>query len=255
LWNLETEALFAGFETEHWSGIVRHTGESVMHLTLRKPVTVKPVSLKEAFSKTPSTATTEDSSSTSASDNSPKGEDGDGASATAIKGRGGADANAKSSSSTSTSKKASSQELFNKVLVCKRTSTLDQLLRWRATEVKRFLKQVEKREKTVCAPPETGDTKKACANCSCGRAELEKKHGKEKYTDMVKSGQVESKCGNCYLGDDYRCDGCPFRGIPAFERGEKLTLKTTGQGETDMLMQATTAQVEKGATDFGATDL
>ena len=69
--------------------------------------------------------------------------------------------------------------------------------------------------------------KKACANCSCGRGELEAQHGVEKAQEMIRTGEVESKCGNCFLGDDYRCEGCPFRGQPAFKPGEKLEIVNT----------------------------
>lgn len=61
--------------------------------------------------------------------------------------------------------------------------------------------------------------KKACANCTCGRAE-----GKvTKLTkDMIENPQ--SGCGSCSLGDAFRCAGCPYRGLPAFEMGKKIEL-------------------------------
>jgi hypothetical protein len=69
------------------------------------------------------------------------------------------------------------------------------------------------------------DTKpKACANCSCGRKELEEKIGKEEAKKTLEEGGVRSSCGSCYLGDAYRCAGCPYRGQPAFKPGEKVTL-------------------------------
>jgi len=70
-----------------------------------------------------------------------------------------------------------------------------------------------------------GKTKKACKNCTCGRAEAEAAPSQKKLTlDMLENPGVNSGCGSCGLGDAFRCGGCPYRGLPAFKVGEKITL-------------------------------
>jgi hypothetical protein len=65
--------------------------------------------------------------------------------------------------------------------------------------------------------------KKACANCTCGRAEEEAAGIKVQLTsDMLENPQ--SACGSCGLGDAFRCSTCPFRGLPKFEMGKKVEL-------------------------------
>ncbi|CAK0785945.1 hypothetical protein CVIRNUC_009158 [Coccomyxa viridis] len=69
----------------------------------------------------------------------------------------------------------------------------------------------------------TGATKKACANCTCGRAEEEAQGIKASLTaDMLDNPQ--SACGSCGLGDAFRCSTCPYRGLPKFEMGQKVEL-------------------------------
>ena len=52
--------------------------------------------------------------------------------------------------------------------------------------------------------------------------------------DDLENGNVESSCGKCYLGDAFRCASCPYRGLPAFEKGDKVKLVgESGTGQFD----------------------
>jgi hypothetical protein len=67
---------------------------------------------------------------------------------------------------------------------------------------------------------ETCGKAKACENCTCGRAEGQ---GPQKLTKEMLENPT-SGCGSCGLGDAFRCAGCPYRGLPAFEMGKKIEL-------------------------------
>ncbi|KAF9468871.1 cytokine-induced anti-apoptosis inhibitor 1, Fe-S biogenesis-domain-containing protein [Collybia nuda] len=78
--------------------------------------------------------------------------------------------------------------------------------------------------------------KKACKGCSCGLAEYEEEEKKsskvvfmdgqidgsvremeheekDRLIEAAKSAQkATSSCGSCFLGDAFRCDGCPYMG-------------------------------------------
>lgn len=58
-------------------------------------------------------------------------------------------------------------------------------------------------------------SKTACANCSCGRAEAEAAAGTGGTLSEEQKKEFKSACGNCYLGDAFRCAGCPMLGQPA----------------------------------------
>lgn len=90
--------------------------------------------------------------------------------------------------------------------------------------------------------PKTGKRRRACKDCSCGLKErieaedaetrskadtalnsLQLKDDELAEVDFTVQGKVGS-CGNCALGDAFRCDGCPYIGLPAFKPGEEVRL-------------------------------
>ncbi|KAG0011957.1 Anamorsin [Entomortierella chlamydospora] len=106
--------------------------------------------------------------------------------------------------------------------------------------------------------PECGPNslkKKKCKNCTCGmeeEAEPDEEQQDVEISDAPSAGPVpteaivssknnrwmesaitevvpvelqpKSSCGNCYLGDAFRCGSCPYIGMPAFQPGEKIQL-------------------------------
>lgn len=78
---------------------------------------------------------------------------------------------------------------------------------------------------------------RVCENCTCG-----KKYGGKNIVNKVLNDNeeqtvvttnVESSCGNCYLGDAFRCASCPYKGLPAFQPGEKVKLTLNDESKTD----------------------
>lgn len=77
-----------------------------------------------------------------------------------------------------------------------------------------------------CNPREAASNskpKKACANCTCGLADELEKEAKDQVDAVIKDAP-KSSCGSCYLGDAFRCASCPYRGMPAFNPGDKVVI-------------------------------
>jgi len=113
-----------------------------------------------------------------------------------------------------------------------------------------LLTDADRERPAACEPVSSGASrkKKACKNCTCGLAELEADElakSKVVFLDGAENGQTTevsqiekdrlvaaaaaapkatSSCGNCYLGDAFRCSSCPYRGLPAFKPGEKVEI-------------------------------
>lgn len=70
---------------------------------------------------------------------------------------------------------------------------------------------------------------KPCENCTCGKKE---QYESAQGVAELETGQVESSCGKCYLGDAFRCASCPYLGKPAFEKGDKVVLQNASVSQT-----------------------
>ena len=104
--------------------------------------------------------------------------------------------------------------------------------------------------------PKPGKRRRACKDCTCGLAAKLEADDAEKRAkadsdlaalnnpqivtlskddldddeiDFTVKGKVGS-CGNCALGDAFRCDGCPYIGLPAFKPGEEVKLRVEDEG-------------------------
>lgn len=65
--------------------------------------------------------------------------------------------------------------------------------------------------------------RKPCKDCTCGLAEKVMDDNGVVDTQLAE----KSECGNCSLGDAFRCAGCPYLGLPPFKPGEKVTVSNS----------------------------
>ena len=91
--------------------------------------------------------------------------------------------------------------------------------------------------------PKTGKRRRACKDCTCGLKEkidaedAAKRQKADEALNVLKlaaddlteidftvPGKKMGSCGNCTLGDAFRCDGCPYLGLPAFKPGEEVRM-------------------------------
>ncbi|KAJ5596778.1 hypothetical protein N7450_003236 [Penicillium hetheringtonii] len=90
--------------------------------------------------------------------------------------------------------------------------------------------------------PKTGRRRRACKDCTCGLADRLEAEDKERRDNADKNLNVmklqtddlaevdftvqgkTGSCGSCALGDAFRCDGCPYMGLPAFKPGQEVSI-------------------------------
>lgn len=118
-----------------------------------------------------------------------------------------------------------------------------------------------------CELPSGKKRRKACKDCTCGLKELEEQEelktralqdtilGKMAQLATLEAIKIEERleksrvkfseddlteidftiegktggCNSCSLGDAFRCDGCPYLGLPPFKPGAVITLDSFGE--------------------------
>ncbi|KAI8882665.1 DUF689-domain-containing protein [Backusella circina FSU 941] len=85
----------------------------------------------------------------------------------------------------------------------------------------------------------TDGKRKACKNCTCGRAEDDvvaldlMDEDEDEVVEVDPTPKKTGGCGSCALGDAFRCATCPYLGMPAFSVGQNITISGTF-GEDDL---------------------
>ncbi|RFU27866.1 hypothetical protein B7463_g8465, partial [Scytalidium lignicola] len=98
-----------------------------------------------------------------------------------------------------------------------------------------------KRPQPYCQP-KLRRRRRACKDCTCGLAAQLEAEDKARQTkadtnlsvfklqsddlielDFTVQGKTGS-CGNCALGDAFRCTNCPYVGLPAFQPGQEVQI-------------------------------
>lgn len=89
-----------------------------------------------------------------------------------------------------------------------------------------LLTESDRAEKAATKGEDCTTRRRACKNCVCGRAEIERKLEAEgKLPPEGLDGMPSGGCGNCAKGDAFRCANCPYLGKPAWDNTEDGKVK------------------------------